>query len=341
MHNGRPLPLAALGFKFLVQGIICESLVSICCVLSPVELDLFWMVSGSRQLRPFDITARRPGVGKVSSGPCRPRGPSQQQAAVNKSVGRELTLEICPMLGRGSRFSLLGVGYLLAALRSLLTINKEEGVPIMLELLTAKACPAAVLLLLQLAAAGRRLPTTFGLAASGNTKRCRDSSARARSSCGTEPRPGSRTQQNARHPMEQLSLSCVQYNHPASSAGWSLPRSTRGAEQSVRPRRVIKLLKAQWRLHSAEPAARVSAGHRWHALLLGDIYFLAFKQLSSRGFIVDEAWYGPTCTARPTRRCSRSCSPSRREATANFGVEKDRLFCACTVSIVQSTALPW
>ena len=166
MHNGRPLPLAALGFKFLVQGIICESLVSICCVLSPVELDLFWMVSGSRQLRPFDITARRPGVGKVSSGPCRPRGPSQQQP--EQEVGRELTLEICPMLGRGS--SLLGMGYLLAA-HARCSPSTRRRRPDVLELLTAKACPAAVLLLLQPQQQGQwRLPPCLGLAASGNTK---------------------------------------------------------------------------------------------------------------------------------------------------------------------------
>ena len=57
-------------------------------------------------------------------------------------------------------YGLLSVGHLLAALRSLFATSRDDSVPLIMELLSLSACPAGVLLLLRLAAAG-------SLAASG------------------------------------------------------------------------------------------------------------------------------------------------------------------------------
>ena len=61
-----------------------------------------------------------------------------------------------------------------------------------------------------------------------------------------------------------------------------------------------------------------------------DIYFLAFKQLlEPHGFVVDEAWYEANVHGKTDAQVFSKLFPEADEKQqANFGVEKDRLFCA-------------
>ena len=58
-----------------------------------------------------------------------------------------------PPLVRAALLSALSFGHLLSGLRSIATTRKDDGVPLILELLSARACPAGALLLLHMAAA--------------------------------------------------------------------------------------------------------------------------------------------------------------------------------------------
>lgn len=241
----------------------------------------------------------------------------------------------------GSGFSLIGIGYLLAALRALTATDKDDGVEMLAELLSVKACPAGVLLLLHLAAAGSLAASglSFGLAAhSGPYARPPPAAlagglaAHAAFSLGAGLHEkialgGGGGKRGKAAPSSLPLLAAAQAPRALNLAGLTFavkPLLTKrggggggggGSKAAVGP----PLKEPTYFLLDIDGTLVVS----------DDLYFVAFKQLlEPRGFVVDEPFYAKNVLGGADKQVFENLFPDATpdEITA-LGVEKDRLFC--------------
>ena len=215
---------------------------------------------------------------------------------------------------RAPSFAVLGVAHLLAALRSLLNIDRDDGVPLIAELLSARGCPAALLLLLRLAAAGSLAASSAALALALAAPGAATPAGlwgglaghAAVGLCGS--RIGSSAQ-----PLSML-------------AGAQPPRALHWAGLAACAHDAAVGLSGRRRTTTA-PAFLLDIDG---TLVLTDaLYFDAFKELlAPLGITVDEPWYTENVHGKTDAQVfGRLLPDANDEEIREWGLKKDALFC--------------
>jgi len=221
-------------------------------------------------------------------------------------------------------FVALSLGYLFTALRSVFVIGKDDSIPLIIELISARACPAGILLLLRMAAAG-------SLAASGL--------AMGLAHAPSPPMAGLLQGGLATHAAVHLVGACkpqlLSKSLPMLAATQS-PRVLHLAALSTCVGDVLadrRVKRAAPPPPSSSPTATPVA-----ALLLDidgtltmtdDIYFDAFKQLlQPLGIDVDGAWYAEHVHGKTDAQVfGRLLPEADDDEVREWGHRKDALFC--------------
>ena len=231
---------------------------------------------------------------------------------------------------RRNFFTALSVGYLFSAIRSLLIVSRDDSIPLIVELLSARACPSGMLVLMRLAAAG-------SLAASGLAFSLARSPA---------------------HPAKGLMQGGLATHAALSLVGARGPRAfskTLPLLAATAPPRAIHfvglaaglgdLATARVKGRSSQkpplvvsPAVTVTAAATPRAFLLDidgtllmtdDIYYEAFKQLlAPLGIAVDPEWYSANVHGKTDAQVFERAMPGAApEEVLDLSRRKNALFC--------------
>ncbi len=230
---------------------------------------------------------------------------------------------------RRGLFSALAASYFLASLRSLFVVSKDDSIPLIIELLSARACPSGMLVLLRLAAAGSLAASglAFGLARSPALP------ARLAMQGGLVTH-GALSLGGARVPWSMSkSLPVLAAAHPPCVlhvAGMFAGIGDFAAAAMDRP--------PTHAAHDTKPADATTATVTPRAFLLDidgtllmtdDIYYEAFKQLlAPLGIAVDPEWYSAHVHGKTDAQVFEELLPgSEPDEVIALSRRKDALFC--------------
>lgn len=237
-------------------------------------------------------------------------------------------------------YSALSFGYLFSALRSLFIVSRDDSIPLIVELLSARACPSGMLVLLRLAAAG-------SLAASGlafSLARSPEQPARGLMQGGLATHAalslvGARGPRAFSKSLPLLAATApprgIHFVGLAAGLG-DLATARAKGRSSQKPPLVV------------QPAVTVTAAATPRAFLLDidgtllmtdDIYYEAFKQLLvPLGIAVDPEWYSANVHGKTDAQVFEGAMPGAApEEVLDLSRRKNALFCELMKQRVSSS----